>query len=215
MPLNKESLHLLAAPFLTAAFANQKKRFYSILWVYSLSYSRKTQTPDFFVFHSSYNLKLKQQTKKKRQSPSSHTQSPNSPTDDFYLSETLRSLLSLDNRLSHLSPYSLSVFMAAVTPSPALLLCLQTVEMREMGQDGYSDTEHFPPMEGHGRAASMPRLPGDNQVSSILTFPLSFYFPHFSCSSSLLLKRSYWQRSDLLLKDLLLWLLESMLENVY
>uniref|UniRef100_A0AAQ4PNT3 Voltage-dependent P/Q-type calcium channel subunit alpha-1A n=1 Tax=Gasterosteus aculeatus aculeatus TaxID=481459 RepID=A0AAQ4PNT3_GASAC len=38
-----------------------------------------------------------------------------------------------------------------------------TVEMREMGQDGYSDTEHFPPMEGHGRAASMPRLPGDNQ----------------------------------------------------
>lgn len=45
--------------------------------------------------------------------------------------------------------------------------------MREMGQDGYSDTEHFPPMEGHGRAASMPRLPGDNQVSSILTFPLS------------------------------------------
>ncbi|XP_061741449.1 voltage-dependent P/Q-type calcium channel subunit alpha-1A isoform X4 [Nerophis ophidion] len=39
----------------------------------------------------------------------------------------------------------------------------QTVEMREMGQDGYSDTEHFPPMEGHGRAASMPRLPGDNQ----------------------------------------------------
>ncbi|XP_008301369.1 voltage-dependent P/Q-type calcium channel subunit alpha-1A-like [Stegastes partitus] len=40
----------------------------------------------------------------------------------------------------------------------------QTVEMREMGQDGYSDTEHFPPMEGHGRAASMPRLPGDNQT---------------------------------------------------
>ncbi|XP_023813404.1 voltage-dependent P/Q-type calcium channel subunit alpha-1A isoform X10 [Oryzias latipes] len=39
----------------------------------------------------------------------------------------------------------------------------QTVEMKEMGQDGYSDTEHFPPMEGHGRAASMPRLPGDNQ----------------------------------------------------
>ncbi|KAK7939765.1 hypothetical protein WMY93_003091 [Mugilogobius chulae] len=39
----------------------------------------------------------------------------------------------------------------------------QTVEMREMGQEAYSDTEHFPPMEGHGRAASMPRLPGDNQ----------------------------------------------------
>lgn len=74
------------------------------------------------------------------------------------------------------TPYQFS--RQPVTPSPALLLCLQTVEMREMGQDGYSDTEHFPPMEGHGRAASMPRLPGDNQVSSILTLPLSFYFPH-------------------------------------
>nr|XP_020443967.1 voltage-dependent P/Q-type calcium channel subunit alpha-1A-like isoform X2 [Monopterus albus] len=42
----------------------------------------------------------------------------------------------------------------------------QTVEMKEMGQDGYSDTENFPPMEGHGRAASMPRLPGDNQTIS-------------------------------------------------
>uniref|UniRef100_A0A1A8BNC2 Calcium channel, voltage-dependent, P/Q type, alpha 1A subunit, a n=1 Tax=Nothobranchius kadleci TaxID=1051664 RepID=A0A1A8BNC2_NOTKA len=40
----------------------------------------------------------------------------------------------------------------------------QTVEMKEMGQDGNTDTEHFPPMEGHGRAASMPRLPGDNQI---------------------------------------------------
>ncbi|KAI4877779.1 hypothetical protein NFI96_032999 [Prochilodus magdalenae] len=40
----------------------------------------------------------------------------------------------------------------------------QTVEMREMGRDGFSDTEHFLPMEGHGRAASMPRLPADNQV---------------------------------------------------
>ncbi|XP_072550558.1 voltage-dependent P/Q-type calcium channel subunit alpha-1A isoform X6 [Salminus brasiliensis] len=39
----------------------------------------------------------------------------------------------------------------------------QTVEMREMGRDGFSDTEHFLPMEGHGRAASMPRLPADNQ----------------------------------------------------
>lgn len=98
--------------------------------------------------------------------------------------------------------------MAAVTPSPALLLCLQTVEMREMGQDGYSDTEHFPPMEGHGRAASMPRLPGDNQVSSILTFPLSIYPPpllpaHPTPLSLFLvffffgLKGSHPQRSDL------------------
>ncbi|XP_053095073.1 voltage-dependent P/Q-type calcium channel subunit alpha-1A isoform X5 [Pangasianodon hypophthalmus] len=40
---------------------------------------------------------------------------------------------------------------------------LQTVEMREMGRDGFSDTEPFLPMEGHSRAASMPRLPADNQ----------------------------------------------------
>ncbi|XP_026064284.1 voltage-dependent P/Q-type calcium channel subunit alpha-1A-like isoform X17 [Carassius auratus] len=39
----------------------------------------------------------------------------------------------------------------------------QTVEMREMVRDGYSDTEHYLPMEVHGRAASMPRLPADNQ----------------------------------------------------
>ncbi|XP_062840951.1 voltage-dependent P/Q-type calcium channel subunit alpha-1A isoform X4 [Trichomycterus rosablanca] len=39
----------------------------------------------------------------------------------------------------------------------------QTVEMREMGRDGFSDTEPFLPMEGHSRAASMPRLPADNQ----------------------------------------------------
>lgn len=103
--------------------------------------------------------------------------------------------------------------MAAVTPSPALLLCLQTVEMREMGQDGYSDTEHFPPMEGHGRAASMPRLPGDNQVSSILTFSTLSLFPPFSLFLiSFCSKGSYSQRSDLLLKDVLLWLLESTLE---
>ncbi|XP_035387099.1 voltage-dependent P/Q-type calcium channel subunit alpha-1A isoform X9 [Electrophorus electricus] len=42
----------------------------------------------------------------------------------------------------------------------------QTVEMREMGRDGFSDTEPFLPMEGHGRAVSMPRLPADNQTIS-------------------------------------------------
>lgn len=84
-----------------------------------------------------------------------------------------------------------------ITPSPALLLCLQTVEMREMGQDGYSDTEHFPPMEGYGRAASMPRLPGDNQVSSILTFPLFVLLPtikfvlHLSYSDDQLKKHTH------------------------
>uniref|UniRef100_A0AAR2LCI8 Voltage-dependent P/Q-type calcium channel subunit alpha-1A n=1 Tax=Pygocentrus nattereri TaxID=42514 RepID=A0AAR2LCI8_PYGNA len=42
---------------------------------------------------------------------------------------------------------------------------LQTVEMREMGPvgGGYSDTETFHPMEGHGRTISMPRLSADNQ----------------------------------------------------
>lgn len=67
-------------------------------------------------------------------------------------------------------------------PLQHLLLCLQTVEMRELGQDGYSDTDHFPPMEGHGRAASMPRLPGDNQVS--ITYPPSLHLLHLVQSSS-------------------------------
>ncbi|XP_006530659.1 voltage-dependent P/Q-type calcium channel subunit alpha-1A isoform X10 [Mus musculus] len=39
----------------------------------------------------------------------------------------------------------------------------QSVEMREMGTDGYSDSEHYLPMEGQTRAASMPRLPAENQ----------------------------------------------------
>ncbi|XP_035169483.1 voltage-dependent P/Q-type calcium channel subunit alpha-1A-like, partial [Oxyura jamaicensis] len=38
----------------------------------------------------------------------------------------------------------------------------QAVELREMARDG-SDGEYLP-VEGHGRAASMPRLPADNQV---------------------------------------------------
>ncbi|KAM6233253.1 LOW QUALITY PROTEIN: voltage-dependent P/Q-type calcium channel subunit alpha-1A [Porphyrio hochstetteri] len=38
----------------------------------------------------------------------------------------------------------------------------QLVEMREMAKDGYSDSDYLP-MEGHGRAASMPRLPAENQ----------------------------------------------------
>lgn len=40
----------------------------------------------------------------------------------------------------------------------------QSVELREMGRDGYSDSEHYLPMEGQARAASMPRLPAENQV---------------------------------------------------
>ncbi|TKS68652.1 Voltage-dependent P/Q-type calcium channel subunit alpha-1A [Collichthys lucidus] len=40
----------------------------------------------------------------------------------------------------------------------------QAVEMREMGRDGYSDTEPYHPMDGHGRTLSMPRLSADNQT---------------------------------------------------
>uniref|UniRef100_A0A6Q2ZKU4 Voltage-dependent P/Q-type calcium channel subunit alpha-1A n=1 Tax=Esox lucius TaxID=8010 RepID=A0A6Q2ZKU4_ESOLU len=49
--------------------------------------------------------------------------------------------------------------------TPPLVSVLQTVEMREMGQDGYSDTEPCHPMgmDGHGRTISMPRLTDDNQ----------------------------------------------------
>lgn len=43
----------------------------------------------------------------------------------------------------------------------------QSVEMREMGRDGYSDSDHYLPMEGHGRAASMPRLPAENQRRNV------------------------------------------------
>ncbi|XP_072776143.1 voltage-dependent P/Q-type calcium channel subunit alpha-1A isoform X2 [Taeniopygia guttata] len=38
----------------------------------------------------------------------------------------------------------------------------QLVEMREMPKDGHSDSDYLL-MEGHGRAASMPRLPADTQ----------------------------------------------------
>lgn len=50
---------------------------------------------------------------------------------------------------------------------------LQTVEMREMGRDGYSDTEPYHPVDGHGRTLSMPRLSADNQVSTFI--PLSSF----------------------------------------
>lgn len=50
---------------------------------------------------------------------------------------------------------------------------LQIVEMREMGRDGYSDTEPYHPVDGHGRTLSMPRLSADNQVSTFI--PPSLY----------------------------------------
>lgn len=56
--------------------------------------------------------------------------------------------------------------------SPRLTICLQSVEMREMGRDGYSDSERYLPMEGQARATSMPRLPAENQVSAF-THPLA------------------------------------------
>lgn len=52
-----------------------------------------------------------------------------------------------------------------------LAVCPQSVEMREMGRDGYSDSEHYLPMEGQARAASMPRLPAENQVRAFTLRP--------------------------------------------
>nr|XP_021532687.1 LOW QUALITY PROTEIN: voltage-dependent P/Q-type calcium channel subunit alpha-1A [Aotus nancymaae] len=49
------------------------------------------------------------------------------------------------------------------TDMPNSQLNSQSVEMRAMSRDGYSDSEHYLPMEGQGRAASMPRLPAENQ----------------------------------------------------
>lgn len=40
-----------------------------------------------------------------------------------------------------------------------------------MGRDGYSDSEHYLPMEGQARAASMPRLPAENQVRAFTHRP--------------------------------------------
>ncbi|KAL3066295.1 hypothetical protein OYC64_016282 [Pagothenia borchgrevinki] len=54
----------------------------------------------------------------------------------------------------------------------------QTVEMREMGRDGYSDTEPYHPMDGHGRTLSMPRLSADNQVSTFIPPPPTRPPPH-------------------------------------
>lgn len=58
-----------------------------------------------------------------------------------------------------------------VPDSPASPCAPQSVEMREMGRDGYSDSEHYVPMEGQARAASMPRLPAENQVSAFTPPP--------------------------------------------
>lgn len=57
-----------------------------------------------------------------------------------------------------------------------------------MAKDGYSDSDHYLPMEGHGRAASMPRLPAENQVRVFLIQPTDeldscdFPFPEVSLS---------------------------------
>ncbi|KAI4899041.1 hypothetical protein NFI96_001210 [Prochilodus magdalenae] len=55
--------------------------------------------------------------------------------------------------------------------------------MREMGPvgGGYSDTETFHPMEGHGRTISMPRLSADNQPLEAKTL-----FLRSLCSATLL-----------------------------
>lgn len=67
---------------------------------------------------------------------------------------------------------------------PASPSAPQSVEMREMGRDGYSDSEHYLPMEGQARATSMPRLPAENQVRAFThhaggcTWPLESLLPH-------------------------------------
>lgn len=69
----------------------------------------------------------------------------------------------------------------------------QSVEMREMGRDGYSDSEHYLPMEGQTRAASMPRLPAENQVRAFTHHPGAWggapcpFGPHLEQLEALLL----------------------------
>ncbi|ELK06736.1 Voltage-dependent P/Q-type calcium channel subunit alpha-1A [Pteropus alecto] len=58
------------------------------------------------------------------------------------------------------------VLAASPGAHPALPSAPQSVEMREMGRDGYSDSERYLPMEGQARATSMPRLPAENQTIS-------------------------------------------------
>lgn len=65
--------------------------------------------------------------------------------------------------------------------SPSLAICLQSVEMREMGRDGYSDSERYLPMEGQARATSMPRLPAENQVSAFTHPPAGGLGPQRPC----------------------------------
>lgn len=57
----------------------------------------------------------------------------------------------------------------------------QSVEMREMGRDGYSDSERYLPMEGQARATSMPRLPAENQVSAFTHPPAARLVPQRPC----------------------------------
>lgn len=46
-----------------------------------------------------------------------------------------------------------------------------------MGRDGYSDSEHYFPVEGQARAASMPRLPAENQVRAFTHHPGDWTWP--------------------------------------
>lgn len=64
---------------------------------------------------------------------------------------------------------------------PASPSAPQSVEMREMGRDGYSDSERYLPMEGQARATSMPRLPAENQVSAFTQPPGAGLVPQRPC----------------------------------
>lgn len=72
-----------------------------------------------------------------------------------------------DRIVFHL-PWLVAPLPQQTVVTPPSRCVLQTVEMREMGRDGYSDTEPYHPMDGHGRTLSMPRLSADNQVSTFI-----------------------------------------------
>lgn len=159
--------------------------------------------PKHLFSHSSHSLKLKQQRKKKGSvTHHTHTQ-PISPTNYLYLSDTLSSLLSLDNRLSHLSPYSLSVFMAAshsISCSPALFADGRDERDGAGWLLGYRAlSTNGRPWQGRFHAPPPRRQPSEqhSHFSTLFLFPPLCMFLITFC-----LKRSSSQRSDSLLKGI-------------
>lgn len=168
--------------FRQAASANAKRKF---CLEYSQSYQHKTGYPSF---SSIPQFKTKTTKKEKK---NAKTLSVHKLTKFFYLSETLSSLLSLDNKLSHLSPASppcsLSVFMAAshtISCSPALF-----ADGRDE-RDGAGWLLGYWALSTNGRPwqgrfhAPPPRRQPSEQHSHFSTLSLSMFFPLCVCSSS-------------------------------